>query len=184
MALFLLTTPVWNADASEQEPDLLILAGNVYEMGVYPMEGYYARYPEQRPARTGLNSALERGYRATYELAGTTLIVVDLEIMEPRGTWKSVFAQRFKERMKLTTYTGTINLFNGNMTGVYMGFTPVYESYIMLEIEAGMCTAMYNVNAYEYLRHLMETFKDVSSRYEYLMEVLEELEHNAPETKR
>jgi len=156
----------------------------VYEIGVYPLEGYYARYPEQRPARTGLNSALERGYRATYELAGTTLMVVDLEIMEPRGTWKSVFAQRFKERMKLSTYTGTINLFNGNMTGVYMGFTPVYESYIMLEIERGMCTAMYNVNAYEYLRHLMETFKDVSSRYEYLMEVLEELEHNAPETKR
>jgi hypothetical protein len=181
MALFLLTMLPYHANAGEQEPDLLILAGNVYEIGVYPLEGYYARYPEQRPAETGINSALERGYRATYELEGDRLLIVDLEIMESHGTWRSVFAQRFKERTQLTSYSGTINLFNGERTNVSIGFMPVYERYVMLEIERGICINSYTANAYEYLLHLMEVFKDVSSRYEYIAEALEELRGLGPE---
>jgi hypothetical protein len=161
--------------ASEQYPDVLIYNGKEYEIGVFPMESYFIIYPTRRPGITGINSALYRGYRAKYQIINNELILIDIEIMR-NGNWRSLINRKyFRNRIKINTYTGKINLFNGNNTGVYMAFTPIYENYIIIEINEGNIENIYNISCYEYIESIMNKYSNDSYVYEYFNGLLVEL---------
>lgn len=159
--------------ASEQYPDLIIYNGIEFEIGVYPMETYFNIYPRKRPGTIGRNSALLRGYRAKYEIINNELILIDIEVMRMNGSWNSVFNRYFRNRIKVYTFTGKINLFNGEVTGVYMAFTPIYENYIIFEIRNGNCIREYEINCYEYLQSIIQSFPNGSYEQNYFINLLE-----------
>jgi hypothetical protein len=161
--------------ASEQYPDLIIYNGKEFEIGVYPMETYYNIYPNKRPGTIGRNSTLLRGYRAKYEIINSELILIDIEVMRMNGSWNSVFNRYFKKKIKVDSYTGKINLFNGEITGVYMAFTPIYEKYLILEIRNGNCIAENEINCFEYLQSLIQSSLDGSYEQNYFINLLEKL---------
>jgi hypothetical protein len=161
--------------ASEQYPDLIIYNGIEFEIGVYPMETYFNIYPNKRPRTIGSNSALLRGYRAKYEIINNELILIDIEVMRMNGNWSSVFNRYFSKRIKVETFTGKINIFNGETTGVYMAFTPIYENYIIFEIKNGNYITKYEINCYEYLQSIIQSFTNGSYEQNYFINLLEKL---------
>jgi hypothetical protein len=163
-----------NLYASEQFPDLLIYNGQQYEIGVFPMESYYENYPNRRPGSIGKNTALVRGYRAKYEIINNELFLIDIEIMR-NGNWKSVFNRYFRNIIRVNMYTGKINLFNGEMTWVFIGFTPIYENYIIIDVIEGNINNIYNNSCYEYLESLIQSYPIGSHEREYFIEKLSEL---------
>ena len=173
--VFFLGTIFQSINASEQYPDILIYNGNEYEIGVYPMEDYFEIYPNRRPGIIGRNSALRRGYRAKYGIINNELILIYIEIMKINGDWKKVSDRYFNNRVKIDAFTGEINLFNGERTGVYMAFTPIYEKYKILDINKGDCIDVYDINCYEYLQLLIQSFHEESYEYEYFTGILEKL---------
>jgi hypothetical protein len=170
--------------ASEQDPDLLVYNGKEYEIGVYPMETYFKVHPDKRPENTVTNSALDRGYRAKYEIINNELILIDIEIwisdidIEAQRFnfyWQSVLEKYFGNRIKMNTFTGNIYLFNGEETGVYRGFTPIYEYYKILEIENGNFIKGYDQDCYEYLQLLIQSSQNGSYEQNFLKKILVEL---------
>jgi hypothetical protein len=153
----------------------LVYNGQEYEIGVFPMETYFEIYPNRRPASMGTNSALTRGYRAKYEIYNNELILVNIEIMRANGNWRIVDNRYFQNRMKVNTYSGKINLFNGERTDVYIGFTPIYRNYIILEVLEGSIINIYNVNCFEYLESIIQSYPEGSYEYKYFSEKLIEL---------
>jgi hypothetical protein len=165
-----------NMSASEQYPDIIVYNGNEYEIGSYPMETYFEIYPKRNPGIKNINSALKRGYRAKYEIINNELILIDIEIMNFYGDWRSKINKNyFRDRLKIKTYTGKINLFIGEETGVYMAFTPIYENYIILEINKGNLINVYNINCYEYIESIMNEYSSDSYEYKYFNNILIEL---------
>ena len=161
--------------ASEQFPDLLLYNDKNYEIGNFPMESYFELYPNRRPGMTGLNSALLRGYRAKYEMINNELILMSIETMGISGNWRIVKNNYFRNRIKVNTYSGKINLFNGRKTGVFMGFTPIYENYIILEIESGNLIREYEENCNEYIQSIIQSYPNGSYGQNYFIGLLEQL---------
>jgi hypothetical protein len=136
------------------------------------METYFKIYPERRPGSIGTNSALLRGYRARYEIINGELILKSIETLGLHGSWKKVLNNYFNKNIKVNTYTGELNLFNGEETGVYMAFTPIYENYIILEINEGNLVNVNNINCFEYLESIIQSYSDESYEYRYFTELL------------
>jgi hypothetical protein len=111
---FLLGIISQNINATEQYPDIIVHNGIEYEIGVYPMETYYKIYPYRRPLRIIRNTALWRGYRARYEIMNNELILIGVQTLRLNGE----FGRLSKKRMKVKTFSGKMNLFNGEHTGV------------------------------------------------------------------
>jgi hypothetical protein len=172
---FFLGIIIDNINASEQYPDILVYNGIEYEIGSYPMETYFEIYPNRRPGSIGTNSALSRGYRARYEIINSELILMGIETMRLNGNWRKVSNNYFNNKMKVSTFTGKLNLFNGEITGVYMAFTPIYENYIILEINKGNFVNVYNINCYEYLESIIQLYSDESYEYGYFTGLLSKL---------
>jgi len=172
LGLFLLSYVVF---ASEQYPDLLVYNGQIYEIGDYPMETYFRIYPNRRPGTQGINSALLRGYRAKYEIINNELILMNIETMRNNGNWRIVDNRNYLNRIKVSTFSGRINLFNGRITGVFIGFTPIYENYIILEFENGNFIREYEESCYEYLQSIIQLYPNGSYEQNYFIGLLEQL---------
>ena len=166
-----------NIYASEQFPDILVYKEKECAIGTYPMESYFAVHPTSLLPVYPENSALKRGYRAKYEIVNNELILIDLEIMRDNGKWRSVFKRYFgnKTPVKVDTFTGKINIFNGKETGVYMAFTPIHESYIIINIDAGNYIDEYNQSGAEFLQSVIRSCQAGSYEHEYFSNLLEEL---------
>ena len=164
-----------NIYTSEQFPDLIIFNGIEYEIGVYPMETYFEIYPSRRPGRIGRNSALDRGYRARYEIINNELILIDIETMRLNGNWRKISNRHFKNRIKINIFSGKINLFNGERTGIYMAFTPIYENYIVLNIIEGHMISIDNINCFEYIESIIKNYSEDSFEHNYFSRLLNEL---------
>jgi hypothetical protein len=161
--------------ASEQYPDLIIYNGKEYEIGNYPMETYFEIYPNRRPKSIGKNSALLRGYRAKYEIINNELVLIEIQTKKLNGNWKIVNNRYFRNKPKINTFSGRINIFSGETTGVFMAFTPIYESYIILEIKDGNFIREYEENCYEYLKSIIQSFPNGSHEQNYFIGLLEKL---------
>jgi len=168
-----ITSPI--ISASEQIPDLLIFSGQEYEIGVFPLESYFELYPNRRPGRVGINSGLIRGYRARYEISNGELILINIEVMRYGNNWRQVKNRHFRTGMKISTFSGIINLFNGEMTSVFLGFTPIYDNYIIIEIFEGNVVKIYEVNSVGYLELIRASYLEGSSEYRYISDKINEL---------
>jgi hypothetical protein len=177
---FLLVISSQNINASEQFPDTMVYKGIKYIIHDYddsPMESYFKKF--KVPADIALNrdrmrnSALLRGYRAKYEIINNELILTSIETMARTG---SNFIRVPFSRTKITTYTGKIYLPNGESTKVWMGFIPIVEKYIVLDINEGNLINTYSVNCCEYIEAMIQLYSDASEEYKgYLTGLLSEL---------
>ena len=77
--------------------------------------------------------------------------------------------------MKISTFSGIINLFNGEMTSVFLGFTPIYDNYIIIEIFEGNVVKIYEVNSVGYLELIRASYLEGSSEYRYISDKINEL---------
>ena len=161
--------------ASEQYPDLIIYNGNGYEFYSYPMETYFEIYPNRRPSRRNINSALLRGYRATYEIINNELILINIETMKFNGNWIQINNRHFRNNIKINTFSGKIHLCNGESTGIYIGFTPIFENYIVLSIIDGTVVDFFEINCIEYLESLIQLSSEDSYSYWYYTRILNSL---------
>jgi hypothetical protein len=139
------------------------------------METYFEIYPNRRPGIRGINSALLRGYRAKYEIINGELILLNIETMRMNGNWRIINNNYFRNRMKVNTFSGKINLFNGRITGVFMAFTPIYENYIILEIQNGNLIREYEESCYEYVQSIIQSYPNGSYEQDYFTGLLEQL---------
>jgi len=168
--------------ASEQFPDLIIFNGQQFKMHNFPLKTYFDIHPNRRPRNAGTVSALWRGYRATFEIINNELILIDIEVMRLfRDDFRSVFRRRFRNRMKVDTFTGNLNLIDGEMTWLFIGFTPIYENYVVLEIVNGNLIAVHTMTAYEYLQSRIRSLpggSDMQNRFIELLDVLLEKQNS------
>jgi hypothetical protein len=169
--IFIFGVTSQSISASEQYPDIMIYNGIEYGIDVYPLETYYEMYPYKRPLKKVTSSALWRGYRARYEIINNELILTGIQMLGLNGE----FSRIDKRRMKVKTFTGKVSLFNGESTGVWMGFTPIYENYIVFEINEGKIINIYNNNCYEYLESIIQLYPAGSYEFECFTKKLTEL---------
>ncbi|MCL1994010.1 MAG: hypothetical protein FWG66_13780 [Spirochaetes bacterium] len=139
-----------NAFATGQVPDVIRFNGNTHEIFSFPMESYFAKNPNRRPRARYWFSHLQRGYRAHFEIINNELILVRLETMRSDGVrWRRVISWHFGRRFNVSTFSGEISLPNGAFTGEWRGFTPIFESYIVLTVIEGNVTNVSERDTFE-----------------------------------
>jgi len=130
--------------ATAQIPDIVYYNGNKYDLLCNPLERYFNSHPDKRPATVSSSTALERGYRATFEIQDGTLHLKDIQIiqspMNDENRWKSVMSEIFpdSELKKINWFTGLLRIPVGKLKKqINMGYESVYEKYLLLEVKGG-----------------------------------------------
>lgn len=167
------------AFATEQEPDRIIIDGTEYMLFSNPLEEFFGQYPEKRPETTYFSTALWRSYIATYEIRDNRLCVKDIEVVtgSRREKWKSVLYEVFPGPVRpwVNWFTGLLVVPMGKpLYGYDMGYSTVYERYMLLEIEKGVLTDERRFEAAEYedfKRRQFEAFKQTKEYREIIAEM-------------
>lgn len=134
-----------SAFATAQFPDKIIYNGKEYKLHTNPMEEYFQKYPEKRPKKASISTALWRGYVATFEVRNGQVYLKDIQIEVYDTTslnyiWQSVLKDVFPEQkeIKIDWLTGILVIPHGKMVNyVHMGYGSTYKKYILLEIDKG-----------------------------------------------
>ena len=156
-----------------QIPDKILFKGKKYALNSNPLEVYFEKFPEKRPKRGMMSTALWRGYIATFEIIENQLVVTDIEIQVPdkdakdkyKTKWISVYEEVFpnSEKTKIDWYTGILILPYGKLVNyVHMGYASTYSKYMLLEIENGNFNESRKYNNKEFVefkRRQFEAFK-------------------------
>ena len=137
-----------NASATAQMPDKIIYKGKEYALHSNPMEEYFEKYPDKKPKRGIMSTALWRGYVAIFEVKDNQLLLKDIKIMVENESlkdkfstkWESVMMEIFPNQatIKIDWITGLLIIPHGKLVNyVHMGYGSTYENYILLEISKG-----------------------------------------------
>jgi len=176
------TLAVWtDVFASEQFPDIIKHRGKNYNLMVFPMEYYFQKTSQKQ--QQWRNSALVRGYRATFEIIRNELWVIDMEDIQDvdRGTviWKSIIRNRLngKSRMKLDWFTGVLILPNGKMVEYVNMNYQTYEHYILIKIENGNYIRELDITFERYNEYQKAQYEAYRKTDAYKKEFKKKLEH-------
>lgn len=137
-----------NGYATAQYPDKIIYNGKEYNLYSNPLESYFEKNSDKRPAGGIMSTALWRGYVATFEVKSNQLFLKDIEIQYRDTTskesyaykWRSVLNEIFPEQkdIKIDWLTGLLVIPYGKLVNyVHMGYGSTYKNYILLEIDKG-----------------------------------------------
>lgn len=138
--------------ATAQIPDKLIFENQEYLLHTNPMEGYIKKYPEKKPKNLVINTALYRGYVATFEIINNELFVKDIQIIEneknpdgtpPIGKWKSIIKEVFstEESKKVDWFSGILVAPYGKIKKyVHTRYDSTYSKYLLFSAENGVIT--------------------------------------------
>jgi hypothetical protein len=154
LILLLLIVPS-AASATVQIPDRLIVNGRNYKLSNNPLEDYFTIHPEKRPQM--VNTALWRGYVATFVIRGKTLYVSSVTIPQDmesvngkmRRYNKSIMTRLFRTEKAVPASWKTGLLIVSTSSSIY---APVDGDYTMYEITRGKLTARRTVDAKEFRR--------------------------------
>lgn len=154
------------AFATAQIPDILIYKGEEYALFSNPLEEYFEKHPDEKPQSDVTNTALWRGYIATFEIKDNQLFIKDIEIqyydeISDEYLWRSVIEEVFpnQKEVKVDWFTGLLVIPQGKLVNyVHMGYASTYENYILFEIDKGNLTKEKKFNHKEY-----EKFKKSNS---------------------
>lgn len=132
-------TSLDNAIITGQFGDKLIFEGKKHDISDYLMECYFDKYPEKKPKLQVENTALERGYIATYEFFNGQLYIIDIEIDVKRNgnyVFVSVYNEVFPntKRKKVNWKTGFLNLPSGKLI---LPASELYENHKIIEMRRG-----------------------------------------------
>ena len=155
--------------ATEQCSDRVVYKGVTYDIRrEYPLERYFAEYPNRRPRTEVRSTALHRGYRATFEIRDLRLIVRDVEVRDlgdidavPHATeWKSVVSTVWPHKRPLHAdwFTGTLVLPYGKRH-VESEWYPqgLYRTFMLLDIRRGRLTTVRRVDLKPLIRAYRQT---------------------------
>jgi len=176
--LFLITLTVFlfqTVFGTRQIPDNIIYNGKKYELWhSYPMESYFKKYPDKFPREERTpTTALWRGYIATFIIKGNQLYLKGIEIRTRDGDFslKSIFNQIFPDQtlVKINWVTGIFVLPVGKIIerSQKNAGEPIYENYIVLEIDKGVLKKEKQFDYKEYENFKEEQFEAFKNTDEY-----------------
>jgi len=165
-----------------QMPDNIFYKGKKYcLLHNFPMDSYFKKYPEKHPRKDFyISTALKRGYLATFEIKENQLYVKDIESriqgtkIDEKGkvvpNFKSVMNEVFpnKKLVKINWVTGlfVLPVEKANLNVAY-GDYPIYENYIILEIEKGILIREKELTHEEYVTFKKKQFEAFKKTEEY-----------------
>jgi len=132
--------------ATAQAPEKLIYQGKEYSLQTHPLAKYFEKHPEKKPDTGGMwNTALSRGYVATFEIKNKELFLKDIHAdkyskEKNQWEWKSVLAEVLdgKPEMKIDWFSGVLRIPEGKRIAyVHQGYLSTYEKYLFIEIKEG-----------------------------------------------
>ncbi|MDJ0908498.1 MAG: hypothetical protein QNI99_04870 [Woeseiaceae bacterium] len=178
--------------ATAQRPDRIVYDGQTYALQTNPLNQYFQANPDRHPFEAGdkdrmvTSTALWRGYVATFALENDLLVLRDFEVLQSTGDPKDFDAELVSQidqyfatpdSRVLDWYSGIMVIPQGEMVHyVHMGYSSVYESYLMLRIENGRIKEIATFNADEFLdfkRRQFAVFRE-SDEYRKLVEYYSE----------
>lgn len=143
--LALLLVPLWpnHANATAQEPDVLLYRGDTLLLQANPLEQWLDHQP-RRPAelRGNGSTACGRGYVATWLLENNCLYLLAVQPCGGRPLAATVLHQWFPlndpHRIAATWVTGRLNVAKGRLVRYeHMGYGSIYEQDWLLTMAAG-----------------------------------------------
>jgi hypothetical protein len=140
--------------ATPQAPDILMYKGNKYALFENPMESYFNDFPKKRPPAA--NTALRRGYIATFEIIQNELWVIDITTNSGISIIYDVLDR--KNRMKIDWFNGLLFLPHGKLVK-YIRYESIYEYYKIIEIEKGNYITEFDLNYEQYDRFSEAQYK-------------------------
>lgn len=178
LTLLLMTVFGIQAFATAQIPDIIIYDGKEYSLNSNPLESFFKMYPDKRPKREVISTALWRGYVATFEFKDKQLFLKDIEIKYRDTTekgevdykWRSAMDEVFpnQEKIKIDWMTGLLVIPHGKLVNyVHMGYGSTYEKYILLEIENGDLKKEKRFDYNEYEKFKEKQFQAFKQTEEY-----------------
>ena len=164
--------------ATEQTSDRIIYNGKEYSFNANPLESYFEKHPDKRPKSNSMSSDLWRGYISTFEIKDSLLFLKDIKIEVYEHSKKkkseiklvSVRNKVFPNQkiVKIDWETGLFLLPIGKITNyVYMGYVPIYENYILLEIHEGVLIREKRFTGEQYERFREEQLQAFKETDEY-----------------
>ena len=178
--------------ATAQRPDRIVYDGQTYALQTNPLNQYFQANPDRHPFEAGdkdrmvTSTALWRGYVATFALENDLLVLRDFEVLQSTGDPKDFDAELVSQidqyfatpdSRVLDWYSGIMVIPQGEMVHyVHMGYSSVYESYLLLRIENGRIKEIATFNADEFLdfkRRQFAVFRE-SDEYRKLVEYYSE----------
>jgi hypothetical protein len=166
-------------DATAQSSDILILDGKEHQLHTNPLKKYLEEHPNALPRPDVTISSNWRGYIATWEIMGDRLflrkIMVNLNDPNakkdqiriiPKDVLKQVFPQGAE--VAASWYSGALVVPIGKMTRyVHMGYASSYESYELLNIQAGAITSRRKMSAKQFSKYRNDQFQAYKLTDEY-----------------
>lgn len=156
LLIFLISLPV-SLFSTTQISEKIIYKGKEYILYTTPLEPYFENYPNKRPITQIINTALVRGYQATYEIIGNKLYVKDIEVYysaNKRNQLNSVFRDIFPgiSNVNADWFSGWLILPYGEIVNclVPVGSQPEHSNYLIFKIEKGKVIEELDLNTEEY----------------------------------
>lgn len=189
MTLMFILVFIRSVGATAQYPDKIIYEGREYAMQTNPMEAYFDKYPDSKPRKGIMSTALWRGYIATFEIKQGQLFVKDIKV-EVRDTsgevkfatkWISVLKEVFagEEAVKVDWLTGLLVIPHGKLVQyIHMGYASTYEKYIILELDKGNLTKEKKLKYKQYVAFKDKQFLAFKETEEYKKMVAQLKEEN------
>lgn len=162
------------AQATAQEPDILIIEGKAYALNTNPLTGYLLRRKWAPPKEVLTTSANWRGYIAKWAVDEKQLVLVDVTILvnyengvEGR---KSILRDLFPDSSKIVAdwYTGTLIIPDGELKEyVHMGYGSTYDHYQIIRISSGKVLEQLSMNDSEVGEYKARKFEAFTKTEDY-----------------
>lgn len=168
-----------------QIPDKIIYKGRTYKLHSNPLDKYFERYPEKKPKRGIISTALWRGYVATFEVKREEVYLKDVKI-EIRNKdsekqfdtkWISVKDQIIPQGtgIKIDWLNEILILPYGKMVNyVHLGYGSTYSKYILLEVENGTVNRIKKINHEGFVEFKHRQFQEFKKSEKYI-EIVEQM---------
>jgi len=160
-----------------QRPEIIIYKGQKYQLfHNLPMADYFKKYPDKHPRKDFFVATdLWRGYVATYEIKENQLYIKDIMILVPDSKGapveKSAMNEVFPNQklVKINWVTGLFVLPVGKIFAYDYNNSgnPIYENYIILEMENGILKREKEFSNEEYEVFNKEQFEAFKETEEY-----------------
>ncbi len=158
-----------------QFPDELKYGGKNYSIFSNPLEPYLKKYPERRPAKD-TNSALHRGYVASWEIKDGRLFLTDVQIevygKEPsdEDTWTSAMSKLFPAHQMVFAewFTGQIVIPRGELVNyVHLEYASEFSGYWIVWVKEGRVTKEWIGGLKEFKDNRLAQFEKIKKTSKY-----------------
>ena len=173
--------------ATEQIPDKILIENESFNLLGNPLETYFSLYPEKRPKRGIISTALWRGYIATFEILNSKLMIENIEvefqdekrkiILDGKSVYPftkrvSALKEIFKDKDSLIAdwYSHLLVIPKGNKLDDEWdrGYnTYAYEYYNVLQINSGTVVQERLFSYKSYIEFKNRQFEEFKKTYEY-----------------